>query len=70
MSARRTAQARPDLTAAVLLLAWDAIMADAPADTSHAGRAVSAAKSELLRLGLIDPIGSPTKEGRRLLGLI
>jgi hypothetical protein len=33
-------------------------------------RARKTAYSELKRLGLIDEIGTPTKEGRRMLGLI
>ncbi len=66
---------RPDLTAAVLLWNWDQVLADMDAsaggaDRPKAVRAVSAAKSELLRLGLIDDMGRTTKEGRRLLGLI
>lgn len=68
----RQAQTRPDLTAAVLLWAWDRIMADmALGDVDHRAEGpLKAAKSELLRLGLIDDMGIPTKEGRRVLGLI
>lgn len=65
---------RPDLTAATLLWAWDSLLVDwtpsADGDDPRSERAVKAAKSELLRLGLIDDLGIPTKEGRRMLGLI
>lgn len=65
---------RTDLTAAVLVWVWDQVLVDqAAALDAHgprAERAVAAAKSELLRLGLIDELGIPTKEGRHMLGLI
>lgn len=62
---------RPDLTAAVLLWAWDSVLANqSDIENFRAQRAAAAAKSELLRLGLIDELGTPTKEGRRMLGLI
>jgi hypothetical protein len=64
------AAGRPELTAAVLLWVWDGILADADLEQNREQRIVKAAASELTRLGLIDALGSPTKEGRRLLGLI
>ena len=68
---------RPELTSAVLLWAWDQILANQYPD-SHAHteppnqdeRVIRAVASELNRLELIDAVGNPTKEGRRLLGLI
>lgn len=61
---------RPDLTKAVLLWTWDLALVDQEPDPDKLERVRKTVKSELLRLGLIDAIGDPTPEGRRLLGLI
>ncbi len=67
----RQPKPRPDLTAAVLLWAWDSVLVNGgDTDNFRGQRACAAAKSELRRLGLIDELGTPTKEGRRMLGLI
>jgi len=70
-----TAKDRTDLTKAVLLWVYDHVLDGgvSPVDedeclTMDRGRKI--AYSELNRLGLVDELGQPTKEGRRLLGLV
>lgn len=73
-SAKKKEEGLPDITAAVLLWAWDQVLVDqAASEDAHgprAARAVAAAKAELLRLELIDDMGVPTKLGRKVLSLI
>jgi len=59
-----------DLTKAVLLWVYDIALADIDPEPHKVERARKTAFAELERLELIDEIGNPTKEGRRLLGLV
>jgi len=66
---------RPELTKAVLLWVYDRVLDAGVApidqyDCDQIDRARKIAYSELKRLGLLDEIGNPTKEGKRLLGLV
>jgi len=61
---------KDELTKAVLLWVYDIALADVVPEPHKVERARKTAFSELERLKLIDEIGNPTKEGRRLLGLV
>jgi hypothetical protein len=63
-----------ELPTAILLMVWEEVLADAaagrPGDGKPIATVAASVKAHLREKHLIDVLGNPTKEGRRIMALL